>query len=150
MEYKLASVGRRFGALVIDGIIVSFLTGLVTFPFGLWPFGNLDWAHSGFSIVKYSGVMFFVALVYYSLLEAGTSHATFGKKLLGIAVLDMDGQGLTLSKSLVRNLAKIVSGNLFVLGFAFAFFTRKNQALHDLLGGTVVVDTGEVAKEVAE
>lgn len=149
MEYKLASLSKRFGALLIDGIIIHALAKLLTFPFGFsfnpWnSFGNDFWAFA-----EYSGWAGLVGLVYYVFMEASTKSATFGKQAMHIKVLDEEGNNLTLAKSLIRNIVKVVCGNTFIIGFFFALFTKNKQALHDVIGTTLVVEDVPVAVDVA-
>src|SRR5258708_378782 len=78
-------------------------------------------------------------LLYWGILQASPRQATFGKSLLGLKVTDSDGERLSLVRSLVREIAKIVSGIPMGLGFLLAAFTGRKQALHDMLASTTVV-----------
>jgi len=58
---------------------------------------------------------------------------------LGLKVTDMNGEKLDFSKSLIRNLGKIISGIILYIGYIMAGFTEKKQALHDMIASTLVV-----------
>lgn len=62
-----------------------------------------------------------------------------GKIALGLKVTDMNGQKIDFVKALTRNIAKILSAILLLIGYIMAGFTEKKQALHDVLTGCLVV-----------
>ncbi|HRN33139.1 MAG TPA: RDD family protein [Saprospiraceae bacterium] len=147
MEYKLASFTNRFAALIIDGILIHVAAKFLTFPFG---FGFNPWnVFNGnfLDFAEYSGYVGVVALVYYVFMESSSRSATIGKQVMHIKVLDENGDNLTLSKSIIRNFVKVLCGNIFMLGFFFALFTKNKQALHDILGTTLVVEDRPVAAD---
>jgi uncharacterized RDD family membrane protein YckC len=78
-------------------------------------------------------------IVYHVIMEASPRQGTYGKQLLKIRVCDMDGQRITVQHAIGRNLAKIVSVLTFFIGYLFAFFNKKQQCLHDMLAGTLIV-----------
>lgn len=133
VEYKLASLSKRFMALVIDNLILIFICRVITFN---W---NYDF-HSFFFIYKFAGIFFVIALIYYSYFESSESQATLGKKVMNLKVFDMKGDRLTSGKAVVRNAIKIICGNYFLLGFLIALFTNKKQALYDIISDTVVIE----------
>jgi uncharacterized RDD family membrane protein YckC len=139
MEYKLASLSKRFAALVIDGIIISIIAKLAFFPFGF----SFNWWEGGFNFwhfASFSGMTAIIGFLYYAVMESSTRNATFGKQAMHLKVYDEDGNGLNLSKSIVRNLVKVICGNTFIIGYLVAAFTKDKQALHDLVASTVVVE----------
>jgi uncharacterized RDD family membrane protein YckC len=79
---------------------------------------------------------------YWPVLESSAWRATVGKKLLGVVVGDIDGGGLNFLRSLLRNLAKIISSIPLGIGFLLAAFTARKQALHDLITKAVVMRKG--------
>lgn len=138
--YQNASLFKRFIALIIDGMIISIIAKVITFPFG-WTFNPFHiFDNDIWYYVRFSGWTGFIGLIYYVYLESSWRSATFGKQAMHIVVLDEDRNRLTLAKSLLRNLTKVICGNIFILGYFFAFFNKEKQALHDLIGTTIVVD----------
>jgi uncharacterized RDD family membrane protein YckC len=83
-------------------------------------------------------VLAIVISVYFTLFEASVWQATPGKRLLRLYVTDLNGRRISFRRALVRNLARQLSGFLFI-GYLLAGFTEKKQALHDLLAGSLVL-----------
>jgi class 3 adenylate cyclase/uncharacterized RDD family membrane protein YckC len=65
--------------------------------------------------------------------------ASPGKLVFGLRVRGTSGERMTLGRALVRNLAKLLSVATAFIGFAMVLWTRRRQALHDLLADSVVV-----------
>ncbi len=84
-------------------------------------------------------VSFLVWMVYCIVFEASKMQGTFGKSIMGIKVVDVGGGRISLVKSMGRNLSKILSYFIFVLGFIWILFDKKHQGWHDKLNGTFVV-----------
>ena len=59
--------------------------------------------------------------------------------MLGLKVTDTNGQPLTYGRAIAREVCKILSSAIFCIGYIMAAFTQRKQALHDLLGGTLVL-----------
>jgi len=83
-----------------------------------------------------------LTFLYWPVLESTARRATLGKGLLGLVVADADGGRLSFMRSLLRNLAKIISSIPFGIGFLLAAFTGRKQALHDLITKAVVLRQG--------
>lgn len=115
-----ASLSRRFTAFIIDSLILFM-------PFMI--------AHLAMPVLGGLVVWFFYAPV----LESSPLGATIGKHLMGIQVKDLSGGQITFRAAFVRNLLKIASTVLLLIGFVFALFSEKKQALHDLVADTTVV-----------
>lgn len=77
--------------------------------------------------------------IYGSIAEASAKQATIGKRLMDIKVTDMMGNRLALSTSFGRNLAKIFSVLPLFVGYLYCFLNKKQQCLHDVMVGTLVV-----------
>jgi len=77
--------------------------------------------------------------LYLASFESSAWQATPGKKILHLMVTDLAGQRLSFVRASARYLGKIVSALTLGIGFLFAGFTRRKQALHDILAGCLVV-----------
>jgi uncharacterized RDD family membrane protein YckC len=84
-------------------------------------------------------ILFVVMIIYYSIMEASRYQASLGKIALELKVTDVRGAPLTFSKAMIRNVAKIVSSFLLMTGYIVIAFTKKKQALHDFIAGTLVI-----------
>jgi len=78
-------------------------------------------------------------IIYHIIMESSAKQATIGKGILGIKVCDMNGERLTLGHSAGRNLAKILSVLTLFIGYLLAFFNSKQQCLHDMVAGTLIM-----------
>ncbi len=144
-----ASVSRRFFATVIDEFLYSvvyFLWLIILFPQkGLSFYESfLDMLYEGQIIwFMFQYILFpTVALwLYNTLFECSSMQGTLGKALLGIRVTDAGGNRLSFFRAAARSFYKLVISPLSIVGFFIAFFTRKKQALHDILAGTLVVES---------
>lgn len=74
-------------------------------------------------------VVFLSEVLFYSVFELSPMKRTLGKALLHIAY----EQPLTFRCALVRNMIKTLTRYLFGFPLIFVFFSKKGQALHDII-----------------
>lgn len=121
----------RFLALLADSAILFLVSALIigaaATALGLEGAGVAVW------------VAWLIALLYWPVMQASARQATFGKAMLGLKVTGYDGNRISFLRSLGRELAKILSGMVFMVGFIMAAFTGRKQGLHDLVASTYVV-----------
>ncbi|MBI3219303.1 MAG: RDD family protein [Bacteroidetes bacterium] len=143
----------RFVAVIIDGIIIGILQFVVLAPIlaaiGIGvssDIANGSEADALALVAKITALFGTVGLIgqvvnvlYFSLMESSKFQATIGKLALGLIVTDMNGEKLDFVKALIRNVSKIVSAVILMIGYLLAAFTEKKQALHDMIAGTLVV-----------
>ena len=91
-------------------------------------------------VVLYSLAKLSIIVPYFVLFESSAWQATIGKRILKIKVGDCDGKRITVGKALLRLFGKWISGQILLIGYLMAFFTKKNRALHDFLAGTFVFE----------
>ena len=132
-ELRYAGFWARVAALIVDNAVVTL--------FCLVLIAGASFAGDAAVLVAMAVCLLF-ALLYWPLLECSVRQATFGKQLLGIQVTELEGGRLSFARSLLRNLAKIVSSLLFFTGFLLAGLTARKQALHDVIVGCLVVRLG--------
>jgi len=124
----VAPVARRFWAGVADGLIVGLLPALL-----LW--ADLPWRAS----------IGFVVGVTYSIVGVAVWGTTLGKRLLGLAVVDVRTGGRpTWAAAAIRVAPAVVGlvpyvGSLTVFTYLPLLWRDDRRAVHDLLAGTVVV-----------
>jgi uncharacterized RDD family membrane protein YckC len=88
-------------------------------------------------------VLILVALgggwLYTAFLESSAWQATVGKQWVGLKVIDVRGEKISVFRATGRHAAKCLSAAICFLGFVMALFNREGRTLHDLLAGTRVV-----------
>jgi len=155
LDFEVAPLHKRIIAYVVDILI------LIVYSWGIRKFmyGVLDTNFNlGFDILLVSIPM----LLYPFICELGMHGQSFGKKLLGIRVMSIEGGEPTVSQYLLRWVTRFfewplvfsfvlpnfyVVFQLFLVGFFGVFvvviitISKSNQRLGDLGAGTVVVDT---------
>ena len=82
---------------------------------------------------------FVLTWLYYAFMESSKYQATLGKMVLGIIVTDADGKRISFGRAVGRNLAKIVSQIILLIGYFMVAFTKKKQGLHDIMANCLVV-----------
>lgn len=82
---------------------------------------------------------FIIGLLYIVLLHSSPWQATIGKKLLGIYVIDDNGNRISKMRAIGRYFATILSTISFLIGFIMAGFRKDKRALNDLIASTYVV-----------
>lgn len=136
---------RRLGAYLIDGLLlgsayyVVLMVGSVIIA--VMAASNVD----GETVAITGGVLLVLAYAlmsyfYYVGMERSKLQATVGKLALGIKVVDADGRRLGWGRASARWAGSLLSYATVYIGFFMAGWTRRKQALHDLLAGTYVVD----------
>jgi len=82
--------------------------------------------------------------------ESSAWQATLGKRLLGIAVTDENGERISFVRASCRHLAKVLSALPLLIGYLITPFTARKQALHDLISRSLVVNAREVTPAPVE
>lgn len=134
--FKYKGVWPRFFALLVDGLIIgvpmSFLMGGVMAREMRSAYPNMAVIY-GLSFLTMA-----VSLAYSILLEAG--GGTLGKRLLGMKIVDAQGNKPGIGKSLIRNLLRLVDGLFgYILGAIIVANSPTKQRLGDKVAGTFVV-----------
>jgi uncharacterized RDD family membrane protein YckC len=120
-----ASFFRRFGAALLDGILLGIVTGVIEAIVGRGLGGLVSLA---------------IGIAYYGYLEGGPTGQTLGKKALGIRVLDLRGGGpIGFSRGVIRYFGRILSAIPLLLGYFWMLWDSEKQTWHDKLAGSVVV-----------
>lgn len=152
-ESAPAGHGNRIGAALIDGLIivglylvVYLVTGLPVFDLFIGEGANSELAQlaTGTLIALYS-VLIFGPYLYSTLFEASAKQGTPGKMIAGLKVVDVNGHRLSIPRSAGRNLLKSLVG-MFQLLHIVILFNKDHRGIHDMLGGTYVVQPGRRRK----
>ena len=140
---RYAGLVVRFLAIVVDFIlfIAAFfpITRLVK---GVWLMSISDhrWTSGWVAFDPICLTFLVVIIAYYVLLEA-YAGATVGKWVMGIRVVDLDGNKPGLVTSLLRNVLRLVDSlpTLNILGVILILQSEQNARFGDRVAGTRVV-----------
>lgn len=138
LDYVLADVGSRAAALALDlGIMILalLLVGFVADRLNL-----LDGALQSFVEPVFIILLFLALWGYFFLFEALWGGRTPGKRALGLRVVHVGGEPVSLHGSALRNVLRIVDLlGAGMVGAICIIVTKRAQRLGDLVGGTVVL-----------
>ena len=138
ISLKIANLGARFFGSLLDTLIVIVPFVLIGFLIGIW--GGLLNEDDQITALKGQLIGMFLGILYEAVFLSSPWQATPGKKLLGIKVVDQNGLQISFWRAFGRSSAKILSSILLV-GYIMAFFTKDKRALHDLMAGTIVIES---------
>jgi uncharacterized RDD family membrane protein YckC len=146
---ELASIGRRFWALVIDFIVICMP---IAIAYSLYIFGTFDRAMSPRTqnpFSTYNLTLVAIMNVVYILYEAVMLQArgqTLGKMALGIKVVTPEGEDISTGQAwgrafgrMVFSVANAFLGIVFLVNYLPAFFSKEKKAVHDSLAKTRVI-----------
>ncbi len=124
----LPGIFERVKALVLDSIVLILLRIFITYAFSILA-TIPDWVR---------GVSFLFVFVFYDPLLTSFMGGTVGHKVVGIAVKRVNER--TRNISLIRAVIRfVVKSSLGVISLCYVTPNDENQALHDLLAGSIVV-----------
>lgn len=142
---EYAPTWRRFVAAAIDlATVVTFvLPGVLAFSWIVEGIANglgMESQDSRF-FAGVGAVLLFLAAdwLYNAYMTSSQRRATFGKYFMGLIVTGLDGEEIGFGQATGRYFAKYISTFPLFAGFFITPFTRRKQALHDMVAGTVVV-----------
>lgn len=144
----LASVGRRWLAIIIDGIIVGIITLMLVSVGGA--FATIEAAMlsgdptmmSAATSQLQSDVLttnLLVSAVYNVAFMTIFNGQTLGKIMLKLRVIKKNGRRFGILDAIIRNVFGYTISGIFLLGYIWAGFDQEKQAWHDKLAGTVVI-----------
>jgi uncharacterized RDD family membrane protein YckC len=145
-----AGFWRRFVAVVIDGLILTFFMFPINLMLRVPIFGILNQDEPSFddilTLMRVSmasvAIGTLINWIYSATLESSKLQATLGKMALNIKVTDLEGRRISFARATGRFFGKLLSKLILFIGYLVQPFTARRQALHDMLAGTLVVRRG--------
>lgn len=141
---------KRAVAFTVDGILISIPPAVLCLPVIFWQAakmvqtegtpaadGHLAAVVGVYLLWQVLGIVCF--WLYFALLESGKKQATFGKRMMGIKVVDYQGGRIGFGRATGRTFAKMLSYLIMYIGFIMAGTTNRKRALHDFIAQTYVV-----------
>ena len=143
--YQVAGIGSRFLASLLDTTIVVLLQVVILIVLavilrsldGSAVAGQISaWVYAIFGLV--AAIFYWGYYIFFEMLWNGQSP---GKRWVGLRVIRADGTPITLSESLIRNLARLVDflPAAYGIGIVTMFIDKQSRRLGDLAAGTLVV-----------
>jgi uncharacterized RDD family membrane protein YckC len=144
-DYKVAGIGSRFLAALLDTLIITALQVLVILVAMLLVsiFVPLT-AENLFSswMLAIAGLISFLFYWgYYIFFELTWNGQSPGKRKAGLRVIRIDGMPITPYESIIRNLVRVIDllPYAYGVGVIVMFIDKNSRRLGDLAAGTVVV-----------
>ena len=163
LSLKLADIGQRIAAFLVDGLImIGILFGLTLLAFAA--FAAIGFERGEIVAVIWLLGFFLLRNGYFILMEMGPRAATIGKRASGLRVVARSGERLTADRVIARNLMREIEFYLPIsflsynasegagsalmslagLGWAglflfFPMFNKDKMRVGDLLAGTWVI-----------
>jgi len=142
IDFTLAGIGERFVAFILDLIIMIAYIGVIVYFFlkvlniSQYSVSWDSWTINALVIIIFSPIYFYTLL-----LESMMEGQTFGKKIMKIKVVKIDGYQASFGDYFMRWLFRLVDvwSNFGVVGLITAVTTANNQRLGDIASGTAVI-----------
>lgn len=165
INFKLASVGQRLMAFILDNIIKISYVYLIYEVFSFKWLGVV--MHNDYWSAKAVDILVFLPITVYTLIsEILMNGQTLGKKVMSIKVIKEDGFKPSITDYIIRWFMRLVDFNFFMLivvyafslgiakysgllitlfffgkmvGFFLILITKNNQRIGDISANTIVV-----------
>lgn len=139
--------GRRFRALLLDGLLFSVVAVVVNNVYGVRQVTGGTLLTGQNSFAQYSTVtavawpLLVLAWFVYFIVPEILFGASVGKMFLGLCVVRVDGQPLGIGSIVARNVMRFVDALplLYLLGGVSVLLSGNSQRLGDMVAGTTVV-----------
>jgi uncharacterized RDD family membrane protein YckC len=138
---KVIGFNRRLVATLIDGLILFTGTFLLVLAVGLIGVYLNIYSNDEMIPVDRLTVIFGLLLsIFYYVGAWSKSGQTIAKSVLGIKVVGLNGQPLSVGRALLRYLGYIVSALPLSLGFLWIVFDKQRQGWHDKIASSYAID----------
>lgn len=135
--FEYAGFWQRCAAVILDGFVLAIpIWILAGFTIAL---SNNSSTDATFGLIYL--ISFGTSALYFTFMESGEKCASYGKRWLGLKVLDSYGHRLSSGRAFARWISHLFSYVTLYIGFFIQPFTTRKQALHDLISGTIVVQS---------
>ncbi len=138
IEMSYATLGRRLGARIIDGILLYAINIVMFMSFGMSAFNSRKPVETLGLFGVLTGLQYIIAISYETFF-IGKFGATLGKMACGVIVVSGDGGKVSYLKAFGRFFGNLLSGLILGIGYLMAAFDSEKRALHDRICNTRVI-----------
>ncbi|MBU3191977.1 RDD family protein [Clostridium bowmanii] len=149
VEYTLAGLGSRTGAVLIDMIIQGVMFLILGIALLLMGYFSPDFWKENYGWII-GGTLLLYALIsygYFIAMELSMNGMTIGKKFFRIRTIRNNGQPITLKHSALRNLFRVFI-DVFGIGVVLIFLTKEHKRVGDFVASTIVVTEKNIARPI--
>ncbi|HEX7833649.1 MAG TPA: RDD family protein [Thermoanaerobaculia bacterium] len=133
-------IGKRFGAVIIDGLIVTMPIYLVFLAAMMIP-ATQGGEPNMFIVAPLYILLILAQPIYEGIMFSKKNGQTVGKSVMKLRVVRPDGSPLSTGQCWGRAFGKMLLGCISIFDYIPAFFTKEKTTLHDMVATTRVVDT---------
>jgi len=145
VEYEAAGVGYRLLATILDNIFIVVYIVIILLILGLGVRSNTNLIDENrYFILTLLSILTLPVLIYHFLSETFMNGQSFGKKIVGIKVVKLDGTQPGIGSYFIRSVLRLIdlrisSGLVALISVAVS---EKSQRLGDMAAGTTVIKLG--------
>lgn len=134
-EIELASIGRRFGAMFVDGFLLNIVTAIV--QAGI--LGTVNRVGPDPSVMIVAIVVPLCMIFSYIGFMLQLKGQTLGKMAFKVKVVTPEGGDISAGQAWGRAFVQVVLGSVLI-DYIPALVTKQKTCIHDLVAKTRVVD----------
>jgi len=143
VTFKFAGFWIRALAMLIDVILLQALYFITLSPFviviGILAANMPPLLAMQIGIAFVSVLAILLQWMWFTIGDSSVWQATPGKKILGLKVVDINGEKIGFGKSNVRYWSRIISTLPAFMGYLMTGMNAKKQSLHDKIAKTIVI-----------
>jgi uncharacterized RDD family membrane protein YckC len=136
-EMRYAGFGIRFGAKILDGLILWVVGMLISFVVGIVLTKGSPQGMLASTLVSY--ILQISIAAAYSGYFLGNYRATPGKMACGLEVISPEGSQISVMLGVGRYFAECLSSLILGIGYLMVIFDDEKRSLHDRICNTRVV-----------
>lgn len=128
----------RVGAYFIDVVVLIIPLLLISFLFRAASPANDQLEMAIVDLID-SFLSLIVWWIYFAVMHSSEWQATVGKRVVGLKVVDENGNRISFGRATGRYFAELLSGLILLIGYMMVGWTKRKQGLHDMIANTYVV-----------
>lgn len=140
LEYRLAGLGTRGGAAVVDFLIQTIAVLIIIVTIIAFEINLVDLIeeYQGWVIGGIILLIWIIIYGYFIIFEMVMNGRTPGKKLFNLRTIRNNGQPITIKHSIIRNLFRIII-DTYGIGIILMFFSKQYKRVGDYVASTMVI-----------